>query len=125
MSRILVIEDNLNSLELMSYLLAKFGHDVARASNGEEGLAALAGARFDIVACDVHMPKVDGYEVLRTIRGRPELRGMIVIAVTASAMVGDREQLLGAGFDGYLSKPIDPMTFVSQVEAFLLPNEQG
>jgi two-component system cell cycle response regulator len=122
MARILIIEDTVINLELMSYLLVKFGHDVTRASNGEDGLAKLAGARFDLVACDIHMPKVDGYEVLRAIRSEPALHGTLVIAVTA--IPDERERLLAAGFDGFVSKPIDPATFVAEVEAFIPPKQE-
>jgi two-component system cell cycle response regulator len=117
----LVIEDNALNLELMSYLLRAYGHKVQVARSGDEGLAKLAQMRVDLIACDIHLPGMDGYEILRTIRNQPELARTPVIAVTASAMVGDREQLLAAGFDGYISKPIDPKTFVTQLEALLPP----
>src|SRR6185503_4934511 len=105
MARVLVIEDNAINLELMTYLLRAFGHEVLQAQTGTKGVATLAQERVDLVACDIHLPGMDGYEVLREIRARPELAGTPVVAVTASAMVGDREQVLSAGFDGYVSKP--------------------
>ncbi len=119
MAKLLVVEDNQVNLELMRYLLVAFGHDVIAVDNGEAALAALEKAKVDLVACDVHMPRMDGLQFLKTLRARPELGVMPVVAVTASAMVGDREQLLSAGFDGYISKPIDPTNFVSQIEDFL------
>jgi CheY-like chemotaxis protein len=118
MARVLVIEDNEVNLELMRYLLSAFGHSVATASDGEAALVCVDRERFDLVVCDVHMPKMDGTQFLAAFRQRAaELPP--VVAVTASAMVGDREQLLSLGFDGYISKPIDPPTFVQQLEAFL------
>jgi two-component system cell cycle response regulator len=121
MARLLVVEDNEVNLELMRYLLTAFGHEVVAADNGETALAVLDRERVDLVVCDVHMPKMDGLQFLVALRARPDVAGLPVIAVTASAMVGDREGLLAAGFQGYISKPIDPRRFVGQVEAFLPP----
>jgi two-component system cell cycle response regulator len=116
---VLVIEDNRVNLELMTYLLKAFGHEAHSAESGEEALRRLGDTEFDLVACDIHLPRMDGHQILSAIRERRALRELPVVAVTASAMVGDREQLIAAGFDGYVSKPIDPQTFVSQLEAFL------
>jgi CheY-like chemotaxis protein len=118
-SRILVIEDNAANLELMVYLLSAFGHTVLSAVDGEQGLARALAERPDLVLCDIHMPKMDGYEVARRLKMDPDCRTIPMVAVTASAMVGDRGRVLKAGFDGYLAKPIDPETFVEQIERFL------
>jgi CheY-like chemotaxis protein len=122
-ARILVIEDDLPSLELMTYLLQAFGHTSLSARDGEEGLEAVRREVPDLVLCDVHLPKIDGYEVARQLKGHPTLRTIPLVAVSASAMAHDRDQAQAAGFDGYLSKPIDPETFVQQVEAFLQTRE--
>src|SRR4051794_39310670 len=108
MAHILVIEDNPDNLELMSYLLTAYGHTVTAAKDGETGIAATRRERPDLVACDIHLPGVDGYGVAKALRADPTFNGMPVIAVTALAMVGDRENILAAGFDGYITKPIDP-----------------
>lgn len=118
-ARILIIEDNPTNMELMVYLLAAFGHIPSAAYDGEEGLAAARAGRPDLILCDVHLPKYDGYAVVRSLRNDPVLHAIPAIAVTALAMAGDRERLLNAGFDGYISKPIDPQTFVGEVEKFL------
>jgi two-component system cell cycle response regulator len=76
---------------------------------------------FALVICDIDLPKLDGYGVVREMKRDALLRGIPVIAVTALAMVGDRDRILAAGFDGYLSKPLDPDTFVQQIEAVLAP----
>jgi two-component system cell cycle response regulator len=116
--RILVIEDNPANLELMTYLLRAFGHATLSAVDGEAGVeAALAGAP-DLILCDLALPGLDGYGVARRLKAEPALAGVPLIAVTASAMVGDRDRVIAAGFDGYMSKPITPETFVSEVEAF-------
>lgn len=119
MPSILVIEDNADNRELMTYVLGAFGHEVTTAEDGEQALDLLETTRFDLVVCDVHLPRVDGYEVVERVKAREELAGMPVIAVTALAMVGDRDRLLAAGFDAYIAKPIDPQDFVREIERIM------
>lgn len=118
-ARVLVIEDNGPNLELMTYLLNAFGYSTLTARDGQEGLAIAAREPIDIVVCDIQLPKVDGYEVARQLKSREETRSLPIVAVTAFAMVGDRDKALAAGFEGYIPKPIIPETFVAQVEAFI------
>ncbi|MHB9025533.1 MAG: response regulator [Armatimonadota bacterium] len=120
--RILVIEDNPTNLELMVYLLQAFHHTVFTASDGEEGIQITIRHLPDLIICDVHLPNVDGYAVARRLKEHPLLRRIPLIAVTALAMVGDRDKVLAAGFDGYIAKPITPEVFVKQVEAYLSEN---
>ncbi|HEY1149281.1 MAG TPA: EAL domain-containing protein [Pseudoduganella sp.] len=119
-ARILIIEDNPTNMELMVYLLRAFGYQPLMAHDGEEGVEAARRERPDLIICDVHLPKLDGYGVVSRLKQDPQLRAIPTLAVTALAMVGDREKLLAAGFDGYIGKPIEPDTFVSQLESFLL-----
>lgn len=118
-SRILLIEDNAANADLISYLLSAFGHIPAVATTGEQGLALMRTARPDLVLCDVHLPGIDGYAVVREIKAVADWRGIPVLAVTALAMVGDRERVLAAGFDGYVAKPIDPETFIDEISPYL------
>jgi len=118
-ARILVIEDNPASLELMRYLLRAFGHAPLLTGDGVEGLEAARRVVPDLILCDVQLPGLDGHEVARQLKADGALRGIPLLAVTAYAMAGDRDKLLSAGFDGYLVKPIVPETFVAEVEAFL------
>jgi two-component system, cell cycle response regulator len=118
-ARILIIEDNPTNMTLMVYLLEAFGYSVVSAADGEEGWQAAQQEPADLIVCDVHLPKRDGYEVVKLLKAEPKLQSVPVIAVTALAMVGDREKMLDAGFDGYLGKPIDPSTFIDQIEQFL------
>lgn len=116
-ARILAIDDNAPNLELMLYLLRAFGHAADGASDGFAGVAAAKEGAYDLILSDIQMPGMDGYGVAREVAAcgcRTPL-----IAVTAFAMVGDRDRLLAAGFDGYISKPIDPETFVQRVDAAL------
>lgn len=117
-ARILIIEDNAANLDLMTYLLAAFGHTPVTAQDGEEGLEVACREVPDLIICDVQLPKMDGYEVARWLKSHPSLRTIPLVAVTALAMVGDRDKMLAAGFDGYIAKPISPETFVGEVEGF-------
>ena len=125
MARVLVIEDNRTNLELMSYLLTAFGHEVLTAADGEEGLEVARRCLPELIICDVQLPKLDGFGVAAQLKSHPALKTIPLLAVTALAMVGDRDKLLAAGFDGYLSKPIDPETFVPAAVAFLSSARAG
>jgi two-component system cell cycle response regulator len=118
-ARILIIEDNPTNMELMSYLLTAFGHTPLMAFDGESGVRLAREQSPDLILCDVHLPKLDGYGVVALLKGDPRLCRIPVLVVTALAMVGDRERLLEAGFDGYIGKPIEPEQFVAELEPFL------
>lgn len=121
-ARILVIEDNPANLELMTYLLKAFGYTPLIARDGEEGLEVARNELPDLIICDVQLPKKNGYEVARQLKAHHSLKLIPLVAVTAFAMVGDRDKVLAVGFDGYLAKPINPETFVQEVVAFLSPD---
>lgn len=118
-AKILLIEDHPANRKLAVYLLVRFGHQVRTADTGEEGLEIALGETFDLIICDIHLPGIDGCEVAYRLKTNPLWRKVPLIAVTASAMVGDRDKLLMSGFDGYLSKPICPQIFAQQIESFL------
>jgi len=118
-ARILVIEDNAANLELVRYLLATSGYSVLLARDGAQGVAMARQERPDLIVCDLQMPVMDGYQVLARLRENAAAFEPVVVAVTAFSMPRDREKVLTAGFDGYLSKPIEPETFVTDIEAFL------
>ena len=108
--RILVAEDNPVNQTLAALLLQKQGHSVVLAGNGKEALAALERQAFDLVLMDVQMPVMDGFEATGRVREKEKATGgrhIPIIATTAHAIKGDRERCLGAGMDGYVSKPID------------------
>jgi CheY-like chemotaxis protein len=118
-TRILVIEDNPANMELVRYVLEAFGYVVIEAIDGETGLELARAEPPDLVICDLELPGIDGIEVAKQLQAHPALARVPLVAVTAFAMVGDRERLLAAGFDGYISKPLDPQTFVPQIAAFI------
>ena len=116
---ILVVEDNEANLILIDYLLRAHGFTPLLARSGTEGLRVAVREHPDVVLLDIRMAGIDGYEVAAAIKRMPALEQTRVVAVTASAMVGDRERIAAAGFDGYIQKPIDPETFMGTLEQFL------
>ena len=117
-AKVLLIEDNEQNRYLARFLLEQSGHEVTLAGTGPEGLALAGVARPDVILLDIQLPGMDGYEVARRLKADPVLRAIPVIAVTSYAMPGDREACLAAGAEGYIEKPIDPGTFVSEVMSF-------
>lgn len=120
-ARILIAEDHAASLELMRYLFEASGYETVTAVNGEDALEAVRSRRPDLIVCDLQMPRLNGYGFAGQVKSEPALQDIPLVAVTAFSMIGDREQVLGAGFDGYFSKPIEPERFVAEVEQFLPP----
>lgn len=118
---ILVIEDDAFSRELVRYLLDRRGYTVLEAADGDVGVQMALRLRPDLVVCDLQMPVMNGYEVLRRLRDNPLWHAVPVVAVIAFSMPGDRDIALAAGFDYYLTKPITPEIFVDQIAALLLP----
>jgi signal transduction histidine kinase len=116
--RALVVDDNLTNQEVARALLNALGVTVATASGGAEALTILETASFDIVFMDIHMPGMSGIEALVQIRAGPAaIASLPIFALTADAMAGERERLLSLGFDGYLSKPIEPAALVAALGA--------
>ena len=119
LARILVVEDNALNRMLLHDLLELRGHEVVEAATVDEARRALDAGRLDLLLLDVQIPGGGAEAVIRHARARAELAEIPIVAVTSLAMPGDRERLLGSGFQGYLSKPIDTRTFGTIVEAFL------
>ena len=103
----------------MTYLLTAFGHEAVEAHEGHEGIELVRREKPDLILLDIHMPRMDGYEVVRRLRADPEYSQIPIVAVTALAMVGDRERILTSGFSGYIAKPLDPELFATQVEKYV------
>ncbi len=121
-ARILVIDDNAANLELAVYLLRAFGHDAEGCADASSGLEAARAGDFGLVLTDILMPGIDGYELARRFKSDARLSSVPLVALTALAMGGDRERIAAAGFDGCITKPIDPQRFVPEVESYLHPN---
>jgi len=117
--KILVIEDNEQNRYLMTFLLEKNGYQVVTAEDGEAGIEAACRERPGFIILDIQLPGMDGYEVARRLKERPESKDIPIVAVTSFAMAGDREKTLAAGCEGYIEKPINPETFVGEMEKHL------
>ena len=124
-ARILVVEDNSLNRLLVHDLLELRGHEVIEAANVDEARTLLDIEHLDLLLLDVHIPGGGGEAVVREVRKRAELANLPIVAVTSLAMPGDRERLLGSGFQGYFSKPIDTLTFGSSIEAYLPETRRG
>jgi two-component system cell cycle response regulator DivK len=122
MKRILIVEDKASSRELLRTVLEHQGFAVIEAADGDEGLQKARAEAPDLILLDLQMPIRSGYEVLTELRRELRLRNVPVIAVTASAMQGDREKALAAGFNGYLTKPLPLSNLRSEIQR-LLPGE--
>ena len=120
-ARILIVEDNPLNRLLIHDVLELRGHEVFEASTVAEAKVVLDAEKLDLLLLDVQIPGGGAEAVIREVRGRAELADLPIVAVTSLAMPGDRERLLGSGFQGYLSKPIDTRTFGAAIEAFLEP----
>ena len=107
MGTILIVDDNVANRKLARVLVEDMGHEAIFAEDGRDALASVRERRPDLVLMDIQMPVMDGYEAFKRLRGDPELAGIPVIAFTSHAMRGDREKITAAGFDAYLTKPLD------------------
>jgi CheY-like chemotaxis protein len=113
--RVLVVEDNVMNMKLLRDVLLATGYRTLEATTGGEAVQLAAKHAPDLVLMDVHLPDVDGVNALRRLRADERTAAIPVLAVTAQAMHGDRERLLAAGFDGYISKPVNIRELVGTV----------
>ena len=119
MKRVLIIEDNENNMELISFILEAADYETIAAMDGLTGVEKAITEQPDFIILDIQLPDIDGLEVLTRIRATEATEKIPVIAMTSYAMAGDRERMLNAGCNGYIEKPIDPERVVSQIEAVL------
>jgi CheY-like chemotaxis protein len=119
MIKVLVAEDNAVNRELLRELLEARGYAVFEACDGREALHMIEQTQPDILLLDIGMPVLDGFGVIREIRGNPRLATLPVLAVTAYAMQGDQEKIMMSGFNGYLSKPVNAGSLAQELEGIL------
>lgn len=119
MNNILMIEDNEQNRYLATFMLEQHGYTVVSAHDGPSGIAMAQEMKPDLILLDIQLPAMDGYDVARELRKIAMLEATPIVAVTSYAMVGDREKALHAGCNGYIEKPINPDTFVSEIARFL------
>lgn len=121
MSKILYVEDNPQNMRLVRKILKHAGHEVVEAETGLAGIEVARGERPDLILMDVNLPDIDGLEATARIKAESALVHIPIIALTANAMVGDREKALNAGCDGYLPKPISRGDLLETVGHYLQP----
>jgi two-component system, cell cycle response regulator DivK len=122
---ILVIEDNERNAYLVTFILEKHGYRVIQARDGKTGIELARSLKPDLILLDVQLPVMDGYAVARELTRNEESRVIPIVAVTSYAMMGDRENILAAGCAGYIEKPINPTTFMAEIEQYLPVNMGG
>lgn len=120
-ARVLLIEDDSASMELMLYLLKSFGFTVVFAFNAEDGLRLAQSTSPQLILCDIGLPGMSGARLVRELKRDAQLGQVPIVAVTAMALAGDREGLLAMGFDGYISKPIEPEQLHAVLLAYMAP----
>ena len=123
--RVLIIEDNEQNLYLLTFLLTMNGYAVDSANDGRAGIEKARTNVPDLILLDIQLPIMDGYAVARAIRQVSVLAAVPIIAVTSYAMPGDKEKALESGCTGYIEKPINPETFLSQIAVYFPSDETG
>jgi CheY-like chemotaxis protein len=118
---VLVVEDNKASSDLMAYLLRAAGNRVLTCTDGADAIIIAGREHPRVIVMDLQLEHMSGLEAAAVLGADPELRAIPRVAVTAYAMVGDRDRVLKAGFNGYIAKPIEPTTFAAQIMAFFAP----
>ena len=116
---ILLVEDREDNRVLARKLLERAGFRVVEATDGREALEQVAAQRPDLVLLDMSLPVVDGWTVARTLRQSPDFKDLLIVALTAHAMDGDRERVLEAGCDEFLTKPIEVAKFIPTIRRIL------
>lgn len=124
-TKILLVEDNEQNRYLTTFLLEERGYAVVHAETGPRGLELAAREHPDLILLDIQLPGMDGHAVARRLKGDPALKSIPIVAVTSYAMAGDRDKAFAAGVEGYIEKPINPDTFVTEIERFLLPAQKA
>ena len=120
MSVILIVEDNEKNLKLVRDVLQVKGYDTVEAGTAEEGIQLALQRRPDLVLMDIQLPGMNGIEALKVLRADPATEQIPVVAITASVMQQDRQQIIDSGFDGFIEKPFNLRDFLSAVQAALL-----
>ena len=119
MKRILVVEDNETNMYLSCFILRKNNYEIIEARSGEEGVRLAIKEKPDLIIMDINLPDIDGLEATKRIKASEEAGEIPIVAFTSYAMTGDREKILKAGCSGYLEKPINPETFMADIEKHL------
>jgi CheY-like chemotaxis protein len=116
---ILIVDDNEMNVKLLRWLLEKHGYVVHTASDAQTARTGIRAVHPQLVLMDIQLPDVDGLQLTREFKADPGLRSIPIVAVTSYAMKGDRQRAVGAGCDGYITKPIDTKQFPIEIQKYL------
>ncbi|MFW8600167.1 response regulator [Desulfobacterota bacterium M19] len=119
MKKALIVEDNPDNLRLMTYILQREGYEILSARDGEQGVKTAAGTTLDLIIMDIMLPGIDGMESTRRIRASNPRGNPPIIAMTSYAMRGDRENIMAAGCNGYIEKPVDPLRVMTEIKKII------
>jgi CheY-like chemotaxis protein len=125
MARVLIIEDNQPNMDLLAYLLTAFGHQPLCACDGVQGVEMARDALPDLIICDLHLPRLDGYGVVRQLKDDAYTRAIPILAASALPVLDNGAALKAAGFDGLLPKTLEPEALMPLMEAWLAPEKRG
>jgi two-component system, cell cycle response regulator DivK len=123
-SLVLLVEDNFDNFEMVRFLLERAGYTVVGARTGREAVTAAHEHKPDVILMDLSLPEMDGWEAAREIKNDPEIAGIPLIALTAHTLPGDRQKAMEAGFDNYISKPINVPSFYDIVNTVFKGNSE-
>jgi two-component system, cell cycle response regulator DivK len=118
-ARILVIEDNIDNLDLVRFVLEQEDYEIITATDGKMGWDIAHAQKPDLVLLDLTLPEIDGWDLAGKLKADPETTRIKIVAITAHALPGDRKRALDAGCDGYITKPLDIANFPNQIEGYL------
>ncbi|HEX9373141.1 MAG TPA: response regulator [Roseiflexaceae bacterium] len=125
MSKILLVEDNEMNRDILSRRLQRRGYEIVIAVDGDQGIAIAQTELPDLILMDMSLPVIDGWEATRQLKAAPATRSIPIIALTAHAMSGDRQEALAAGCDDYDTKPIDLARLLGKIEALLERSQEA
>lgn len=117
--KVLIVEDNQDNRELVVKVLKRSGYITVEAEDGEQAIEKAMSDKPDLILLDISLPKLDGYEVAARLKGMEEFQEIPIVAFTAHAMKGDREKVIVAGFEGYISKPVNIRELPEQIRSFI------
>lgn len=117
---ILIVEDDPDSIDVVAHIIQYYGADIYTAANGQIGLEKVAANHPKLILADLSMPIMDGWEMIKHLKASPETADIPIIALTAHAMIGDREKAIAAGCHSYLTKPIKPRSFIYDLVQILV-----
>ncbi len=116
---VLIVDDNDMNMKLFCDLLTAYGYLTVKAANGSEALQCIAEQAPDLILLDIQLPDISGLDVAKIVKERPDLQHIPIVAITAFAMLGDKEKALTAGCDAYITKPISVLEFIEQIRSVL------